>query len=112
MRYCAENILVFPTIHRRKDEQHNLDDPALAAFHPQGGRRLVAIATAVPHSTHESELTLTQDDYVVLRWQGDGTFSAVSGAPADRRTRSSLRDPHLSYQMWQDQSDLGRDQSL
>lgn len=38
--------------------------------------RLQAIATAVPHSTHEYELTLTQDDYVVLRWHGDGTFSA------------------------------------
>lgn len=36
--------------------------------------RLIAISTAVPNNTHEYELVVTQNDIVVLRWQGTGTF--------------------------------------
>jgi len=38
--------------------------------------RLLAIAAAVPNSTHEYEVEATDGDKVILRWVGHGTFDA------------------------------------
>jgi predicted ester cyclase len=57
--------------------------------------RLMAISAAVPDSTHEYDVVMTDGDLVALRWKGTGTFDAEYMGVAPTGEEVTLSGIHI-----------------
>lgn len=57
--------------------------------------RLMAISTAVPNSTHDYDVVMTDGDLVALRWKGTGTFDVAYMGAAPTGEEVTLSGIHI-----------------